>query len=621
MNLLDEINSPSKLKKLKLDELYKLAEEIRNFLIYTVSKTGGHLASNLGVVELTIALHRVFNMPEDKIIWDVGHQSYVHKILTGRKNRFSTLRKYGGLSGFPKPSESPYDVFAAGHSSTSISAALGMAKARDIKNEKYNVVAVIGDGALTGGLALEGLNEAGISNTNIIVVLNDNEMSISKNVGSIAAYLSKIRTDPTYLNLKDDLELILKKIPTVGNNLYKGAEKLKESLKYLLVQGMLFEEMGFTYLGPIDGHDIQRISEVLERAKNKKGPVLIHVITKKGKGYCFAEESPEEFHGIGPFEIETGENIATVKTNYSKVFGEEIIKAAQRNRNIVAITAAMPDGTGLNEFKNKFPTRFFDVGIAEQHAVTFAAGLAANGLKPVFAVYSTFLQRAYDQIIHDVCLQNLPVVFAIDRAGIVGEDGETHQGIFDIAYLRSIPNITMLSPKDINEFRIMLRWCFEYDKPVAIRYPRGGDFDVTFPFNEDEVIIKGKWEILKDGNDIAVLAVGRMIQFAIKALNRLKINNNINAALINCRFIKPMDTILLESIFKKYNTIITIEDGVIAGGFGSAVLEYASEKNYKGKLIRLGFPDEFVTHGAPAILYKKYGLDADGIYEKILMNI
>lgn len=619
MSLLDGINWPSDIKKLKLDELYKLSEEIRNFLIQNVSKTGGHLASNLGVVELTIALHRVFNMPVDKIIWDVGHQSYVHKMITGRKNKFNTLRKYGGLSGFPKPMESPYDVFAAGHSSTSISAALGMAKARDLKNENYNVVAVIGDGALTGGLALEGLNEAGISNTKIIVVLNDNEMSISQNVGSIAAYLSKIRTDPAYLTFKDDLEMILKKIPAVGNNLYKGAERLKESLKYLVVQGMLFEELGFTYFGPIDGHDIQKVSEVLERAKHKKGPVLVHVVTKKGKGYCFAEESPEIFHGIGPFEVETGENIVSGKTTYSNIFGEEIVKAAEKNKNIIAITAAMPDGTGLKDFEKKYPSRFFDVGIAEQHAVTFAAGLAANGLKPVFAVYSTFLQRAYDQIIHDVCLQDLPVLFAIDRAGIVGEDGETHQGVFDIAYLRSIPNITILSPKDVFEFKEMLKWCFEYEKPAAIRYPRGGDLDIKFPCYNN--IVKGKWEILNEGEDIAILSVGRMVQFSYGVLNRLKNSNNINAAVINCRFIKPIDSVLLDKIFEKYKIIFTVEDGLLAGGFGSAVLEYAGEKNYKGKIVRMGFPDEFIPHGNSSILYKKYGLDTDGIYEKILMNI
>ncbi|MCX7884401.1 MAG: 1-deoxy-D-xylulose-5-phosphate synthase [Caloramator sp.] len=618
MSLLDDINWPSDIKKLKIDELYKLSDEIRSFLIQSVSKTGGHLASNLGVVELTIALHRVFNMPTDKIIWDVGHQSYVHKMLTGRKNKFNTLRKYGGLSGFPKPAESPYDVFAAGHSSTSISAALGMAKARDLKNENYNVVAVIGDGALTGGLALEGLNEAGISNTKIIVVLNDNEMSISQNVGSIAAYLSKIRTDPAYLTFKDDLEMILKKIPAVGNNLYKGAERLKESLKYLVVQGMLFEEFGFTYLGPIDGHDIQKVSEVLERAKHKKGPVLVHVVTKKGKGYCFAEESPEIFHGVGPFEVETGENISLGRLTYSKAFGEEIVKAAENISNIVAITAAMPDGTGLNEFKKRFPERFFDVGIAEQHAVTFAAGLAASGLKPIFAVYSTFLQRAYDQIIHDVCLQNLPVMFAIDRAGIVGEDGETHQGVFDIAYLRSIPNITILSPKDIIEFKNMLRWCFKYEKPVAIRYPRGGDININFSTYDE--IIKGKWEVISDGNDIAILSVGRMVQFSYGVLNRLK-NNNINATLINCRFIKPIDTIMLDKILQKFKIVFTIEDGLITGGFGSGVLEYAMDKKYNCRIIRLGFPDEFIPHGSPGILYKKYGLDTDGIYEKILMNI
>lgn len=618
MALLDNINSPEDIKKMSIKQLYQLSDEIRSFLIYNVSKTGGHLASNLGVVELTIALHRVFNMPVDKIIWDVGHQTYIHKILTGRKDRFNTLRKYKGLSGFPKPSESIYDVFAAGHSSTSISAALGIAKARDLKGEKYSVVAVIGDGALTGGMALEGLNEAGISNTNLIVVLNDNEMSISQNVGSLASYLSKLRTDPAYLNFKDDIELILKKIPAVGNNLYKTAERIKESLKYLLVQGMLFEELGFTYLGPIDGHDIEKISDVLIRAKKIKGPVFIHVVTKKGKGYCFAEESPDIFHGVGPFEVETGENLSPGNVTYSNVFGEELVKEAEKNKRIVAITAAMPDGTGLKRFAEKFPYRFFDVGIAEQHAVTFAAGLAANGLKPVFAVYSTFLQRGYDQVVHDVCLQKLPVIFAIDRAGIVGEDGETHQGIFDIAYLRPIPNITILTPKDLNEFRMMLKWCFNYEGPVAIRYPRGGDYNVHFEGYKE--IAKGKWEVIKKGSEVAILAAGRMVQASYRVLDKLK-NHGLNVTLINCRFLKPLDTFLLDSILKSHKTIVTVEDGYKSGGFGSAVLEYVSQRNYSGKVLMLGYPDEFIPHGNPAVLYKQYGLDTDGIYDCIIKNI
>lgn len=615
MTILDNINSTTDLKKLNIKQLNQLSGEIRSFLIESVSKTGGHLASNLGVVELTIALHMVFDMPRDKIVWDVGHQAYVHKILTGRKNNFTTLRKFNGLSGFTKPNESPYDVFGAGHSSTSISAALGMARARDIKREKYNVIAVIGDGALTGGMAFEALNDAGSSNTNIIVVLNDNEMSISPNVGSMSTYLSKLRTEPAYLSFKDDFEVFMKKIPAVGNNIYKSAEKLKESLKYLLLQGMLFEDLGYTYLGPIDGHNIEKVTDVFKRAKLIKGPVLIHVITKKGKGYIFAEKSPDVFHGIGPFEIETGEKKSALNLSYSSVFGEEIEKEALTNESIIAVTAAMPDGTGLRSFAEKYPARFFDVGIAEQHGVTFCAGMAANGLKPVFAVYSTFLQRAYDQIVHDVCLQNLPVMLAIDRAGIVGEDGETHQGILDLSFLRCIPNLTILSPKDQHEFRLMLKWCFSYNAPCAIRYPRGGDMNIGFE-KYDEVV-KGKWEYIKKGKKTAILAVGKMVQISCLALKNLN-DKAENLTIVNCRFVKPIDKIMLAEIFSVHDTIITVEDNYISGGFGSSVLEYASLKDYKGRIVLQGFPDEYVTHGSPAILYKKYGLDVDGLKNTIL---
>jgi 1-deoxy-D-xylulose-5-phosphate synthase len=618
MALIDTIKKPQDIKNLSLKQLYQLADEIRAFLIENVSKTGGHLAPNLGVVELTIALHRVFNMPEDKIIWDVGHQAYVHKILTGRKDKFHTLRQYGGISGFPKIDESPYDIFSTGHSSTSVSAALGIARARDLKGEKYNVAAVIGDGALTGGMAFEALNDAGNSNTNIIVILNDNEMSISPNVGSLSRYLSKIRTAPTYITLRDDIEYIVKKIPAVGNNLFKTVERVKESLKQLLVQGMLFEELGFTYLGPIDGHSIEEMSDVLRRAKKIKGPVLIHAITKKGKGYSFAEEKPDAFHGVGPFEVRTGENVSPSKVTYSSIFGEEIIKEASVNDKIVAITAAMPDGTGLKNFARQFPERFFDVGIAEQHAVTLAAGLAINGLKPIVAIYSTFLQRAFDQIVHDVCIQNLPVVFCIDRAGIVGEDGETHQGIIDLSYLRIIPNLTLLAPKDIEEFRRMLKWSFKQNGPVAIRYPRGGDTEVKFGSYSE--IVKGKWEKIIDGKEIAILAVGKMVQMSYKVAQKLK-EKGINPTLVNCRFIKPIDNLMIEEVFKKHDFIFTVEDNYIAGGFGSAVLEVSAKKNYKGKIRNIGYPDEFVTHGNVDILYKKYELDADGIYETILKNI
>ena len=615
MTIIDSINSPADIKGLNYKQLDQLSEEIREFLIQSVSKTGGHLASNLGVVELTIALHKTFDMPKDKIIWDMGHQAYVHKILTGRKNNFDTLRKYNGLSGFTRPNESPYDIFAAGHSSTSISAALGIARARDIKHEKYSVVAVIGDGALTGGMAFEALNDAGSSNTNIIVVLNDNEMSISPNVGSLSTYLSRLRTEPAYLNFKDDIEVFLKKIPGIGNNIYKHTEKLKESLKYLLLQGMLFEDLGYTYLGPIDGHNIEKVTDVLKRARLIKGPVLIHIMTKKGKGYKFAEENPDIFHGIGPFEIETGENISTAKKTYSSVFGEEIQKEAAVNENIVAVTAAMPDGTGLRDYAENYPSRFFDVGIAEQHGVTLCAGFATNGLKPVFAVYSTFLQRAYDQIVHDVCLQNLPVMLAIDRAGIVGEDGETHQGILDLSFLRSIPNLAVLSPNDLNEFRNMLKWCFDYNAPCAIRYPRGGDLNVSF--KKYDCIEKGKWEYIQNGSGIAVLAVGRMVQMSFLAAEEIQ-KSGKSLTLVNSRFIKPIDTIMLDELFKSHDIIITVEDNYVSGGFGSSVLEYAASVGYSGKIILLGFPDEYIAHGSPTILYKKYGLDADGIRNTIL---
>ncbi|MDF2672709.1 MAG: dxs [Clostridiales bacterium] len=618
MSILDGINSPKDIKGLNNLQLSQLCDEIREFLIQSISKTGGHLASNLGVVELTIALHRVFNMPQDKIIWDVGHQAYVHKILTGRKEQFPTLKKYQGMSGFPKPNESEYDIFAAGHSSTSISAALGIARARDLKNEKCSVIAVIGDGALTGGMAFEALNDAGMSKSNIIVVLNDNEMSISPNVGGLSTYLSKIRTEPAYITIRDDIENIVKRIPSIGNNLYKSAKNLKESIKTLVLHGMLFEQLGFTYLGPIDGHNIENIIEVLQRARNIKGPVLIHAVTKKGKGYSFAEKDPDIFHGVGAFDIETGEKKSSSIIDYSKVFGEEIVNEAFTNDKIVAITAAMPTGTGLEKFSKQFPNRFFDVGIAEQHGVTLAAGLAISGLKPVVAIYSTFLQRAYDQIVHDVCMQNLPVMFAIDRAGIVGEDGETHQGVLDISYLRGIPNITILAPKDMNEFRMMLKWCFKFNAPVAIRYPRGKDSGIKFYKYED--ISNGKWEFLKEGSRVAILGTGKMVQTAFAVSERLYANN-INAAVVNCRFIKPMDRIALNSIFKNYDIIFTLEDNYVSGGFGSGVLEYASKVNYNGKIELLGYPDEFIPHGSTGILYKKYALDVDGVYDTILKNI
>ncbi|CDF58200.1 1-deoxy-D-xylulose 5-phosphate synthase [Thermobrachium celere DSM 8682] len=618
MKYMDRINTPDDIKRLSYKELNKLSNELRDFLIDIVSKTGGHLASNLGVIELTLALFYVFNFKKDRIVWDVGHQTYVYKILTGRRDRFHTLRKYEGISGFPKPTESEYDHFVTGHSSTSISAALGMARARDLKGEKHNVIAVIGDGALTGGMAFEALNDAGSSKTNLIVILNDNEMSISQNVGSLACYLSKIRTAPAYINLRDELESIIKKIPAVGGNLYKSAEKVKDGLKHLVVHGMLFEDLGFKYLGPIDGHNIEVLIEVLNRAKTIKGPVLIHVVTKKGRGYTHAEEKPDVFHGVDPFEIETGEKLSVKKMTYSKVFGEEIVKYAEKDNRVVAITAAMPDGTGLTEFSNRFPNRFFDVGIAEQHATTMAAGLAKEGFKPVFAVYSTFLQRAYDQVIHDICIQNLPVLLAIDRAGVVGEDGETHQGVFDLSYLRIIPNLTILSPKDLKEFRLMLQWCFKQDFPIAIRYPRGGDTDVLFDKYDD--INLGKWETLLVGEEITILAAGKMVQHAYKAAIKLK-EKGLDVGLINCRFVKPIDESKLNEIIKTSKYIYTVEDNVLYGGFGSSVNEYLLKHGYKGKVINIAYPDEFIPHGSVDILYKKYGLDTEGIYNTIIKNI
>lgn len=618
--LLDKIKSPDDIRNLDNKSLMILAEEIREFVIQKVSKTGGHLASNLGVVELTLAIHSVYNLPDDKIIWDVGHQTYIHKILTGRKNAFDSLRQYGGLSGFPKRKESMYDFFETGHSSTSISAALGASRARDIKGEKYNVVAVIGDGALTGGMALEALNDAGDSNTNITVILNDNQMSISRNVGGLSTYLSKLRTEPAYSRFKENVESMLKRIPGVGKSVARTLEKMKDTLKYFIMPEMLFEDIGFTYLGPINGHNIEDLKMVLERSKKMKGPVLIHVKTKKGKGYELAEEAPERYHAMGIFDIETGELLSKSKMTYSDVFGDEIIKVAENNSKVVAITAAMPDGTGLRKFADKFPDRFFDVGIAEQHAVTLAAGLAASGMKPVFAVYSTFLQRAYDQILHDVCMQKLPVIIAIDRGGVVGEDGETHQGVFDLSYLRSIPNIVLMCPKNIDELRKMLRMSFDLNAPVAIRYPRGGDIEGITYSSEGE-LKPYKAEILLEGKKLLVISAGRTVGYAYKAAMDLK-KSGIDIGLINARFVKPLDKNTLLSEIRKYDTIVTIEDNILSGGFGSSILELICEHNILNKKVKTyGFPDEFVPHGSVGILLKKYKLDSDGIVENIMKLI
>lgn len=614
---LDKIIAPGDIRNLDNQSLASLASEIREFIINKVSKTGGHLASNLGIVELTLAIHSVFNTPEDKIIWDVGHQAYVHKILTGRKEEFDSLRQYGGLSGFPKRSESKYDVFEVGHSSTSISAALGISRARDIKGEKYSVVAVIGDGALTGGMAFEALNDAGAGNNNITVILNDNEMSIAKNVGSLSVYLSKLRTEPVYNKLKENVENVLNKVPHIGSNLAKTAERMKGSLKYFLVPGMIFEELGFTYLGPVDGHDVAKLKDVLVRSKKIKGPVFVHIITKKGKGYRFAENNPDRFHGIGSFDMYTGEIAGKRQVTYSDVFGDELIKIAKENKNVVAITAAMREGTGLNRFAREFPHRFFDVGIAEQHAVTLGAGLAVGGMKPVFAVYSTFLQRAYDQIIHDVCMQKLPVVFAIDRSGIVGEDGETHQGVFDLSYLRHMPNLTIMAPKSLEEFRKMLKLAIEVDGPVAVRYPRGTDVEGVV-YENSESFYPFKSEVLLTGEDILIISAGRMTAYGYKAIHKLN-NMGVKPGLVNARFIKPLDKNTLLQEIKRYKKIITIEDNVIKGGFGSSILEFLEENNIFDKEVKiLGFPDEYIPHGKVSILFEKYKLDENGIIENVL---
>ncbi len=619
--MLDMIKCPQDLKKLNKLELKRLSMEIRKFILKNVSKTGGHVASNLGVVELTLALHIVFNSPIDKIIWDVGHQAYIHKILTGRKDKFDSLRQLNGLSGFPKRNESKHDVFETGHSSTSISAGLGMALARDLNEEKYNVISVIGDGALTGGMALEALNHAGNLNTDLIVVLNDNEMSISENVGGLSKYLNRIRTDPTYFKVKDDVENILRRIPAIGNSVANTAQKAKDTIRYFLLPGDLFEELGFTYIGPVNGHDTDELIKVLNRAKNIKGPVLVHTITKKGKGYYHAEKSPDKFHGIGPFDIERGKTInKSSGKKYSQYFGESLVELASRDDKIVAITAAMPDGTGLKEFSKQFPNRFFDVGIAEQHGVTLAAGLASNGFKPVFAVYSTFLQRGYDQIIHDVCLQNLPVVFAIDRAGLVGQDGETHHGVFDLSYLRHIPNLKVLSPKDGNELQIMLKYAFSQSGPIAIRYPRGTSSKFDEVINERD-IFKEKAEILSEGKDICIIAIGKMVKIALEASRLLK-EKGISSTVINGRFVKPLDSETLLSSIDGIKNILTLEDNTVIGGFGSSILELLNKNNINDKRIKiLGFPDKFIEHGDTDILFEKYDLDVNSVYEKAVKLI
>lgn len=615
--ILEAINKPQDLKKLSNEQIKILAEEIRHFLICSVSKTGGHLAPSLGVVELTLAIHKVFNSPIDKIVWDVGHQSYVHKIVTGRRNEFSTLRQFGGISGFPKITESEHDVFGTGHSSTSISAALGMALARDIQGDKENVLAVIGDGSLTGGQAYEALNHAGHSGTNMIVILNDNEMSIAKNVGAISEYLSKMRTEPKYTKVKQDIEFLLRRIPAIGDSVAKTVERVKDSLRYLLVPGVLFEELGFNYVGPIDGHNFELLSEVLEKAKKMQGPILIHVLTCKGKGYRPAECNPGKFHGVGPYCVESGEIVKGDSTpTYTTVFGDTLLELATQDSRIVAITAAMPEGTGLKKFAAQFPKRFFDVGIAEQNAVTMAAGMATRGIRPVVALYSTFAQRAYDQILHDICLQNLPVIFALDRAGIVGEDGPTHHGLFDYSYLRHIPNLVIMAPKDENELRHMLFTATKINHPVAIRYPRGSGLGVSLDKPVRQFSI-GEAEELKTGNDIVFLTVGSMVAPCITA-SEILASKGIQAGVVNARFIKPLDEEMIRKLSREARVIITVEENMLAGGFGSAVLEYIHTQNFNWvKVLRLGIQDQFIEQGKRAQLLEKYGLTAEGIASSV----
>ena len=616
-NLLDKINSPADVKKLSDEQLKQLAAEIRQLLIKVISHTGGHLAPNLGVVELTLALHKVFTTPQDKLVFDVGHQAYIHKIITGRREQFPTLRQYGGLSGFPKRCESEHDAFGTGHSSTSISAALGMAAARDLQGEDYNVVAIIGDGSMTGGMAFEALNNAGTLHKKMVVVLNDNEMSISKNVGAMSDYLYHLRTGETYNKIKNDIEGWLKNME-FGTDVLKAIRRLKGSVKYLMVPTSIFEELGFTYLGPVDGHDIHGLIEVLQAAKKIDGPVMVHVLTKKGKGYKPAEESPNKFHGTGPFEIATGKKITNpaAPISYTEVFGKTITELADSDKKIVGLTAAMPDGTGLNIFAQAHSDRFFDVGIAEQHAVTAAAGMAAAGMKPVTAIYSTFMQRAYDSILHDICMQKLHVTMCLDRAGLVGDDGYTHHGVFDYAYLRSIPNMTIMAPKDENELRHMLKTALSFNGPISVRYPRGSGVgvDITEPMHELPI---GKAEVLREGTELCFWAIGSMVQSAVQAADKLK-EQGIDAGVVNMRFAKPLDKELLIEHAKRYGKIVTLEEGVLAGGVGSEVLEILDDAGLLQQcaVLRLGIPDEFVTHGDKKLLFRDLGLDTDAIVLK-----
>ena len=610
--MLEQINSPQDLKKLNEKEKKQLAEEIRKYILEIVSKNGGHLASNLGVVELTIALHSVFNEPKDKIVWDVGHQTYVHKILTGRREQLKNIRKLGGIAGFPKTKESAYDCFNTGHSSTSISAALGMARARDLKGEDNNVIAVIGDGALTGGMAIEALNDAGFSKCKMTVILNDNEMSISPNIGGLNMFLSKLRTKKLYTASNISGKKIISKIPIIGKPTVKIVQRFKRSIKQLIIPKMFFEDIGFTYLGPVDGHNIEQLENILKLSKQVDTPVLIHVLTKKGKGYRIAEENPDKFHATGPFDLETGEPKKAKGMDYSKVFGNKLVEMAEKNEKIVAITASMKDGTGLTKFQKQFPKRFFDIGIAEQHAITLAAGMATQGLIPVVPIYSSFYQRAYDQVIHDIAIQNLHVVLCVDRAGIVGADGETHQGLLDMAFFRIVPNLTIMAPKDFREFEDMLEFAINYNGPIVIRYPRGGE-DKNVKFEKHEKIETGKAEIIKDfkkdnnknQKKITIIAIGKMVSRAMNvAKSEEKVGNDV--CIINARFLKPLDKESILKRLKQSNKVIIIEDGTRINGLSTAVKEIIAEEKMLLDVETQAYPDEFIQHGTVEQLEKIY---------------
>ena len=613
--MLEKIQKPNDIKKIPADQLPALAEEIREFIIESLSKTGGHLASNLGVVELTIAMHRVFDLPKDKLIWDVGHQSYTHKILTGRKDGFETLRREGGISGFPKRSESDCDVFDTGHSSTSISAGVGYVRARELKKENYSVVSIIGDGALTGGMAYEALNNAASLKSNFIIVLNDNEMSITENVGGMSSYLSGLRTASAYTGFKMDVTKALNRIPGIGPGMVDAMRKTKSSIKQIIIPGMLFEDMGLTYLGPVDGHNIPQLIKTFQEAKRFEGPILVHVLTQKGRGYEPAMRHPARFHGAGPFDVKTGLPVGKSNPTYTDVFSTVMRKMGDRRKDVAAVTAAMMTGVGLKRFSNMFPDRCFDVGIAEEHAVTFAAALSLGGITPVVAIYSSFLQRAYDQIMHDVCMQNLHVVFAIDRAGLVGYDGETHHGIFDLSYLGSMPNMTILAPKNLWELSDMIKFAVDYDGPIAVRYPRGEAYTGLKEFRVP--ICLGKSEVIHEGSRVALLAVGSMVKMAEEVQKQLKERMDMDAALVNARFVKPIDEELLRSFADTYELVVTLEENVKDGGFGERVLAFAEEEDLPFGVEIIALPDRFIPHGSVSYQMKQVGFTPEDICGRI----